>query len=41
MTGNTFEKTTDASAKYWYNTLVSFSSTEYLSKVAKTVSTKA
>ena len=41
ITGNTLGKTTEPSAKYWYNTRVSFSSVVYLTNVAKTVNTKA
>jgi len=41
MTGNTLGKTTDPSAKYWYKTRVSPSSDEYLTKVARTVNTRA
>lgn len=41
ITGNTLGNTTEPSAKYWYNTLVSFSSVVYLTNVAKTVNTKA
>lgn len=41
ITGNTRGKTTEPSAKYWYNTLVSFSSVVYLTSVAKTVNTNA
>lgn len=41
ITGNTLGKTTEASAKYWYNIRVSPSSVAYLTKVARTVSTNA
>ena len=41
ITGKTLGKTTEPSAKYWYNTLVSVSSVEYFTSVAKTVNTNA
>lgn len=41
MTGNTRGNTTEPSARYWYNTRVSFSSVVYLTSVAKTVNTNA
>lgn len=41
ITGNTLGNTTDPSAKYWYNTRVSFSSEVYFTNVANTVKTKA
>lgn len=41
MTGKTLGNTTDPSAKYWYNTRVSFWSLVYLTSVAITVRTKA
>lgn len=40
ITGKTFGKTTEASARYSYKILVSFSSVEYLTSVAKTVKTR-
>lgn len=41
MTGNTFGKTTDPSARYWYSTRSSASSVAYLTSVASTVKTSA
>lgn len=41
ITGNTFGKTTDPSARYWYKTRVSSSDVEYLTNVASTVKTRA
>jgi len=41
MMGKTRGNTTDASAKYSYNTRISFSSVVYLTRVASTVSTSA
>ena len=41
MTGKTFEKTLVDSARYVYRMRVSFSSVEYLTRVARTVSTSA
>lgn len=41
ITGNTLGNTTDPSAKYWYNTRVSFSLPVYLTSVANMVNTKA
>lgn len=40
MTGKTFGKTTDASARYSYRMRVSFSSVEYFTRVASTVRTR-